>query len=72
MDFQITNAPINAVTRCPLCGSEQFDVQPPAADGSFVTQICAACGLTCRVVIGPESPSLGTLSAEWAAVFAHD
>ena len=59
-------------SRCPLCGSDDFDFQSLSADGHFVTQVCSACGLVCRVVVGPESPSLETLKSEWAAVFTRD
>ena len=57
---------------CPLCGSDEFDFQPLGTDGHFVTQVCPVCGLVCRVVVGPESPSMESLKSEWAAVFTHD
>ncbi|MBI3243349.1 MAG: hypothetical protein HYZ49_13755 [Chloroflexi bacterium] len=58
--------------QCPLCGSDQFTLQTTSGDGSFLTQVCPVCGLLCKVVVGPGSPTLETLNSEWAAVFAHD
>ena len=57
---------------CPLCGSDQFDLHTCGAAGCFVTQTCAVCGLSCRVVLGPESLPAAARLSEWAAVFAND
>ena len=59
-------------SQCPLCGSDQFSLQLPGGEGSFVTGVCPVCGLMCKVVVGPGSPTLEALNLEWAAVFAHD
>jgi len=57
---------------CPMCGSDHFQAQSLSADGHFVTRVCSECGLICRVVVGPESPSMEALNSEWAASFARD
>jgi len=72
MELSASNSQPTPTSCCPLCGSDQFDTQTPMASEDFVTQTCTVCGLICRVVIGPGSPSLTTLGQEWAAVFAHD
>ncbi len=59
-------------SQCPLCSSDQFTLQLSDSDSSFVTQVCPVCGLMCKVVVGPGSPTLEALNSEWAAVFAHD
>jgi hypothetical protein len=72
MDLSTSTPQPTATHCCPLCGSDQFGVHTSASGEDFVTQTCAECGLICRVVIGPGSPSLTTLGQEWAAAFAHD
>jgi hypothetical protein len=57
---------------CPLCGSDQFDLRTNGGDERFVNQTCPVCGLSCRVVLGPESLPAEARLSEWAAVFAHD
>jgi hypothetical protein len=57
---------------CPLCGSDQFDLRTYGGDERFVNQTCLVCGLSCCVVLGPESPPAAARVSEWAAVFAHD
>src|SRR5574341_302483 len=59
-------------SHCPLCGSDQFDLQTRGGDQRFVCQTCLVCGLSCCVVLGPESLPAEARVSEWAAVFAHD
>jgi transcription elongation factor Elf1 len=58
--------------QCPVCGSAEFDLQSRGGDSRFVSQSCPVCGLTCRVVLGPESRPVQVQVAEWAAVFVRD
>ena len=60
------------LNRCPLCGSDQFDLRTNGVDERFVNQTCPVCGLSCCVVLGPESLPAEVRVSEWAAVFAHD
>jgi transcription elongation factor Elf1 len=62
----------DSLNHCPLCGSDQFDLQTNHGNESFVSQTCAVCGLSCRVVVGPESLPAEARVSDWAAVFAHD
>jgi transcription elongation factor Elf1 len=64
--------PSSPSNRCPVCGSEHFEMQTFGTDGRFVTQTCSVCGLSCRVVVGPESPTSEARISEWAALFPHD
>jgi len=57
---------------CPVCESDQFDMQTLGADSCFVNQTCPVCGLSCRVVVGPESLTVEARISEWAAVFVQD
>jgi hypothetical protein len=60
------------LNHCPLCGSDQFDLRTNGVDERFVYQTCPVCGLSCCVVLGPESLPAEARVSEWAAVFAHD
>lgn len=57
---------------CPVCESDQFDLQTLGTDGRFISQVCSVCGLICRVVLGPESLPMEARMSEWASVFVHD
>lgn len=67
-----SDLPAEAGGHCPLCGSDQFDLRTNAGDERFVSQTCPVCGLSCRVVLGPESLPAAARVSEWASVFAHD
>jgi transcription elongation factor Elf1 len=71
-DFAAPEMKNDADVQCPVCGSEHFQAQALDSDGRFVTRICSECGLVCRVVVGPESPSMEVLNSEWVALFARD
>jgi len=60
------------LNHCPLCGSDQFALRTNGVDERFVNQTCLVCGLSCCVVLGPESLPAEARVSEWAAVFAHD
>ena len=62
----------NSLDHCPVCDSQQFDARTPAPRPDFVTQTCLVCGLTCQVVVGPDSPSAELRAEEWKARFVHD
>jgi transcription elongation factor Elf1 len=63
---------VDSHAHCPLCGSGEFDLRTCGGDERFVSQTCSVCGLSCRVVLGPESLPAEARISEWAAVFAHD
>lgn len=71
-DFGLPEMKNDDHTQCPMCGSEHFYAQSLKTGGHFVTRVCSECGLVCRVVVGPESPSMEVLNSEWAALFARD
>ena len=70
--FHSPDLPTDLGNQCPLCGSDQFDAKTSEAESCFVTQTCSVCGLTCRVVVGPESLPVEARMSEWASVFVHD
>jgi hypothetical protein len=63
---------VGSGSHCPLCGSDQFDLRTNESDEHFVSQTCPVCGLSCCVVLGPESLPAAARVSEWAAVFTHD
>ncbi len=71
-EVTLTETARTAPSACPTCGSESFSHLPENRELGWVSLVCGDCGLSCQVMVGPDSAPWDVLFSEWEEQFPSD